>query len=108
MSSLDELRKERLEALNRLSREKGLQFPESRPPLLLEGDPEWGFRDATPPEFAPEAWFLGPKGENHEFVKTLLLDALASHVQHRKEFHPDDPPVITDDVKESADYRAAV
>jgi glutamate/tyrosine decarboxylase-like PLP-dependent enzyme len=92
MPNLDELRKAQLELLDRKSKQEHLEVP-TEPP-----------RAAT----CPEAWFLGPKGENHELLRTLLLEALASHVRHREEFHPEDPELITGEIKASQEYATAV
>ena len=38
--------------------------------------------------------FLGPSGENGELFEKLLLEFLRDHVYWRRNFHPEDPPVI--------------
>jgi glutamate/tyrosine decarboxylase-like PLP-dependent enzyme len=37
------------------------------------------------------SWFLGPKGENEQILRELLESALASHLDWRRSFHPEDP-----------------
>lgn len=91
MSSLDALRSLRLQELDNLSTHAPLEFPE-----------------APPPGFCPEAWFLGPKGENRELLQRLLFEALGSHVRHREEFHVGDPEIISGNVKSSQAYASAV
>ena len=40
------------------------------------------------------SWFLGPKGENEQLLRELLESALASHLDWRRAYHPeDDSPV---------------
>jgi glutamate/tyrosine decarboxylase-like PLP-dependent enzyme len=41
------------------------------------------------------SWFLGPKGENEQVLRELLDSALASHLQWRRSYHPDDPSPIS-------------
>lgn len=55
-----------------------------------------------------EGWFLGPKGENAELLKSLVGTAIDAHVEQRRAFHPEDPEVITEEVKSSRSYKAAV
>ncbi|HEX7046799.1 MAG TPA: pyridoxal-dependent decarboxylase [Gammaproteobacteria bacterium] len=38
--------------------------------------------------------FLGPLGENSELFEKLLVEFLRDHVYWRRNFHPEDPPVI--------------
>jgi glutamate/tyrosine decarboxylase-like PLP-dependent enzyme len=59
-------------------------------------------------EGRPEAWFLGPKAENADVLRKLLLNALDDHVGYREAFHPEDPRRITADVKKSSEYRAGI
>ncbi|HEU4965360.1 MAG TPA: pyridoxal-dependent decarboxylase [Bacilli bacterium] len=54
------------------------------------------------------AWFLGPKGENEQLLSELLQEALQEHVACRRDFHPEDPAHITDEMKESEAYQASV
>ncbi len=41
------------------------------------------------------SWFLGPKGENERLLKELLESALASHLDWRRSYHPEDPSPIS-------------
>jgi glutamate/tyrosine decarboxylase-like PLP-dependent enzyme len=40
------------------------------------------------------SWFLGPKGENEQFLKELLDSALQAHLSWRRSYHPEDPSPI--------------
>lgn len=40
-------------------------------------------------------WFLGPKGENEQLLRELLDSALASHLDWRRSYHPEDPSPIS-------------
>ena len=53
------------------------------------------------------AWFLGPRGENAEELEHLLLEALRDHVFWRRNFHPEDPVAITEEMKRSLGYVVA-
>jgi len=55
-----------------------------------------------------EGWFLGPKAENVELLKSLVCAALDAHAEDRREFHPEDPEIITPAVKQSAPYKQAI
>jgi glutamate/tyrosine decarboxylase-like PLP-dependent enzyme len=69
-----------------------------RGPLDLEG----GGRGV------PEAWFLGPKAENVELLRDLINQAIDSHAEFRRSFHPEDPTHITAAVRASPDFEAGV
>ena len=56
----------------------------------------------------PEAWFLGPKAENDDVLLSLIVQAVAQHCAFRRSFHPQDPPHISDSVKQSSEYHEAV
>ena len=47
------------------------------------------------------AWFLGPKAENQVLFLELLGRAFNSHCQARRDYAPDDPVFVTDDVRRS-------
>lgn len=36
------------------------------------------------------AWFLGPQGENAQFMKDAMTYAIDKHVEARKGYHPED------------------
>ncbi len=59
-----------------------------------------------PGEGAPEAWFLGPRAENVDLLRELVLAAIDSHVAFRKGFHPEDPTHITPAIRNGAAYQA--
>jgi len=54
------------------------------------------------------AWFLGPKAENQAQMAELIQYSLDSHCQDRKDYFPDDPVYVTEEIKQSADYRGAM
>lgn len=56
----------------------------------------------------PEAWFLGPKGENAGLLHELVSAAIDSHVAFRRAFHPEDPSHITPALQQSPEYRDGV
>ena len=39
--------------------------------------------------------FLGPYGENDDLFEKLLLELIRDHIYWRRNFHPEDPPVIS-------------
>lgn len=53
------------------------------------------------------AAFLGPKAENAELLERLLSEVLQDHVFWRRNFHPSDPRLITEQVKRSEEYGQA-
>lgn len=48
--------------------------------------------------------FLGPKAENADLLERLLGEVLHDHVFWRRNFHPGDPRLITEEVKRSERY----
>ncbi len=56
----------------------------------------------------PEAWFLGPRAENVALLKELVGQAIDSHADFRRRFHPDDPSHLTESVLQSAGFREGV
>jgi hypothetical protein len=50
---------------------------------------------------ATEAWFLGPRAENADELERLILEAFRDHAFWRRNFHPEDPTHITDEIKRS-------
>ena len=52
--------------------------------------------------------FLGPYGENNDLFEKLLLEFLRDHVYWRRNFHPEDPPVIPTLAANLPEYRDAV
>ncbi|KAJ4485314.1 pyridoxal phosphate-dependent transferase [Lentinula aciculospora] len=57
---------------------------------------------------AVSAWFLGPKGENVETLIWLLTEALQHHVQGRIAYFPEDPSVITPEVKATVAFQTQI
>lgn len=45
-------------------------------------------------DYALDACFLGPYGENDTLLEKLVLEFLRDHVYWRRNFHPEDPPPI--------------
>jgi len=46
-------------------------------------------------EIDVNALFLGPQSENRKFFKEMLDFLIDEHIHWRRDFHPDDPPLIT-------------
>ncbi|MBB3265210.1 glutamate/tyrosine decarboxylase-like PLP-dependent enzyme [Azospirillum sp. OGB3] len=57
---------------------------------------------------AVEAWFLGPKGENAELLEALLAEAVRDQAHWRRNYRPGDPTHITEAIKRSPEYLAAL
>lgn len=53
-------------------------------------------------------WFLGPKAENQELFQALVLEALGEHCRARREYFPEDPVFVTEQIKESPEYKNTV
>ncbi|MBC2836914.1 pyridoxal phosphate-dependent decarboxylase family protein [Paragemmobacter straminiformis] len=49
--------------------------------------------DRRPGDGTPETWFLGPKGENGDFLKSLVARAIDHAIDSRKQYMPHDPPI---------------
>ena len=62
------------------------------------------------PVGTPAAWFLGPKGENEDILRRMILLALSSNIEARRSFHSGDPRMAPDEVFASANepYRRAI
>lgn len=54
------------------------------------------------------ALFLGPKSENYHFFKEMLNYLMDDHADWRRYFHPDDPPVVTDQEQGREDFLATL
>ncbi|MBS0557095.1 MAG: pyridoxal-dependent decarboxylase [Proteobacteria bacterium] len=62
---------------------------------------------ATPPhDYALDACFLGPYGENNALLEKLLVEFVRDHVYWRRNFHPEDPPAIGTAAAMHPDYLA--
>ncbi len=55
-----------------------------------------------------EAWFLGPKAENADLLKRLIVQAIDSQADWRNSYFPEDPCHITEEIKRSPDYQEAI
>jgi len=55
----------------------------------------------------PSAWFLGPKAENAELLRSLISSAIDAHCEYRKSYFENDPKVITREEKDSTAYKEA-
>src|SRR3984893_17097316 len=51
------------------------------------------------------AYTIGPKGENLELFRQLVVEALDDHLYWRRNFHPEDNPVISSVHTHSAPFR---
>lgn len=52
------------------------------------------FTSQSSRDYALDACFLGPYGENDSLLERLLVEFLRDHVYWRRNFHPEDPPAI--------------
>ncbi len=57
---------------------------------------------------APAGWFLGPKAENKDLLLELITETIEQHCNYRELYHPEDPTIITEEVKASPSYKTAV
>ena len=74
---------------------------------LLNGHQRAPLSPPTEQAYAPEAWFLGPLGENADEVERLVVEALRDHVFWRRNFHPGDHSPISEASKRSPQYLRA-
>lgn len=51
------------------------------------------------------AWFIGPKGENGDMFRDLVMRAIDHHIEFRHTYYPSDPAFVTDEMKESVCYK---
>ncbi len=49
--------------------------------------------------------FLGPKSENGDLFKKILTDAINEHLYWRKDFHPEDEPIVSLYEKNQENFR---
>lgn len=54
------------------------------------------------------AWFLGPLAENQDVLRALADIVIERHCAERRSFYPNDPPYVTEAIKDSADYKSTV
>ena len=55
-------------------------------------------------KFAIDALFLGPKAENGHFLAKTLGDFVKDHFYWRKDYHPEDEPIITLEQQSSPEF----
>lgn len=55
--------------------------------------------------FDINALFLGPKSENAQFFKDALISCVNDHLYWRKDFHPEDEPIISYEERASSAYQ---
>jgi hypothetical protein len=55
-----------------------------------------------------EAWFLGEKAENADEFERLIVEAIRDQAFWRRNFYPNDPSHITENLKRSPEYAAAI
>ena len=54
------------------------------------------------------AWYVGPKAENEEIYKEMVLKAMDAHLDFRKNYFPSDPAYITPEIKDSDAYKKEI
>ena len=54
------------------------------------------------------ALFLGPKSENQKYFKETLTFMMDEHIHWRRNFHPDDKPIITLEEQRDEEYEATL
>ncbi|WP_052444663.1 pyridoxal-dependent decarboxylase [Flammeovirga sp. OC4] len=54
------------------------------------------------------AWFLGTKGENISLFSELIQKGIDAHQEARLSYYPDDPAYITEQLKDSEEYKNTV
>jgi hypothetical protein len=54
---------------------------------------------------AVASWFLGPQGENFDYLKRIVVEALDIHRRGRKDYFPQDQPFITRDMQNSDKFK---
>jgi glutamate/tyrosine decarboxylase-like PLP-dependent enzyme len=55
-----------------------------------------------------EPCFLGPQAENMDLLESLLLEFVRDHCYWRRNFHPEDGPMVPPDAASHAEYAAFV
>jgi glutamate/tyrosine decarboxylase-like PLP-dependent enzyme len=54
------------------------------------------------------SWFLGPKAENADIFERLVLEALRDCVFWRRNFHPGDEIIITEEIRRDASFQESI
>jgi glutamate/tyrosine decarboxylase-like PLP-dependent enzyme len=62
---------------------------------------------AAPPPL-PAAWFLGPRGENSDVLAGMVEKTLRHIREYRLDYQPNDPESITENIRQSVEYKNAV
>jgi glutamate/tyrosine decarboxylase-like PLP-dependent enzyme len=57
---------------------------------------------------ALESWFLGPKGENADELERLVVEAIRDQAFWRRNYHPNDPTHITEEMRRTPEYVRAM
>ena len=55
-------------------------------------------------KLAIDALFLGPKAENGDFLAKTIDEFIKDHFYWRKDFHPEDDPIISLEEQSSIDF----
>ena len=63
---------------------------------------------ATPNSYDFLAWFLGPKAENGKFLEGLIGDIVRDYAHWRKNYFPDDPILLTQQLRSKREESQAV
>jgi len=66
--------------------------------------------DKKPGTTSLAGWFLGPLAENENLLSAAVSKAVQAHCGARREYGAQfgDPPFVTDEIKETADYKSTV
>jgi len=54
------------------------------------------------------SWFLGPKGENADYVKDLIQEIFVDYIHWRKNFHPEDEFFVTEEERIKGDFQKRI
>ncbi|GLQ90616.1 pyridoxal phosphate-dependent decarboxylase family protein [Dyella flagellata] len=84
------------------------RFTEQLNQTLAQTKPGDVFSLDVPGTSSLAAWFLGPKAENEQLLKELIADAIGAHCMDRREYFPNDPPYVTEEIKKSQAYKESV
>ena len=64
--------------------------------------------DNTEETLNVDALFMGPKSENHKYFKETLNFLMDEHIHWRRDFHPDDKPVVSLREQRESDFEATL
>ena len=51
------------------------------------------------------AWFIGPKGENGDVFRELILKAVDHQIRFRENYYPSDPAYVDEEVRQTESYQ---